>query len=98
MNAFLVSETETLDRAALAGYVPLAQAALRAFGGQPAVISSVGGRVVPLVGEPPRNYVVSQWDSLARAQAWVDSAELKAIAPQREKAYRVIRQFIVEMP
>jgi uncharacterized protein (DUF1330 family) len=97
-KAFLVSETETLDQAALAAYVPLAQAALRACGGRPAVITSVGGRVVGLVGEPPRNYVVSEWDSLARAQAWGDSAELKAIAPQREKAYRVIRQFIVEVP
>lgn len=97
-KAFLVSETETLDQDALAAYVPLAQAALKAFGGRPAVITSVGGRVVALVGEPPRNYVVSEWDSLARAQAWVNSAELAAIAPQREKAYRVIRQFIIEVP
>jgi hypothetical protein len=28
---------------------------------------------------------------------WVNSAELKAIAPQREKACRTIRQFIVEV-
>ena len=96
-KAFLVSETETLDAAALVAYVPLAQSALRAFGGRPAVISSVGGRVVGLVGDPPGNYVVSEWDSLAQAQAWVHSAELKAIAPQREKAYRTMRQFIVEV-
>jgi uncharacterized protein (DUF1330 family) len=95
-KAFLVSETETLDAAALAAYVPLAQSALRAFGGRPAVISSVGGRVIGLVGEPPRNYVVSEWASLAEAETWVNSAELKAIAPQREKAYRTMRQFIIE--
>ena len=96
MKAFLVSETETLDPAALAAYVAPVQAALRAAGGRPAVISSVGGRVVALVGEAPGNYVVSEWDSLAKAQAWLDSAAYKALEPQREKAYRVIRQFIVE--
>jgi uncharacterized protein (DUF1330 family) len=97
MAAFLVSETETLDPAALASYVAPVQAALRAAGGRPAVISSVGGKVVGLVGEQPKNYVVSEWESLAKAQAWLASPEYKALEPQREKAYRVIRQFIVEM-
>jgi uncharacterized protein (DUF1330 family) len=95
-KAFLVSETETLDRARLAAYVPVVQAALKAAGGRPAVISSVGGKIVPVVGEPPGNYVVSEWESLAKAQAWLASAEWKALRPQREKSYRTIRQFIVE--
>ena len=44
------------------------------------------------------NLVVSEWPSLAAAQAWVGSAELAAVEPQRTKAYRIIRQYIVEMP
>lgn len=96
-KAFLVSETETLDPAALAAYVPVVQAALTAAGGRAAVISSVRGKIVPVVGEPPQTYVVSEWESAARAQAWLKSAEWNALRPQREKSYRTIRQFIVEV-
>lgn len=95
-TAFLVTESEILDQAALAAYVPQVQALLRAAGGRPALISSVGGRIVGLMGEAPKTFVVSEWGSLVKAQAWLNSAELKALAPQREKAYRMIRQFIVE--
>jgi uncharacterized protein (DUF1330 family) len=97
-KAFLVTESEILDRAALAAYTPTVRAALVAAGGRPAVINSIGGRIVPLVGEPPRNLVVSEWPSLAAAQAWVTSPELAAVEPQRANAYRVIRQYIVETP
>ncbi|HEY4171058.1 MAG TPA: hypothetical protein VGM96_29970 [Reyranella sp.] len=48
------------------------------------------------VGEPLRNLVVSEGESVAKAQAWIASPELEALEPQRAKAYRVIRQFIVE--
>jgi uncharacterized protein (DUF1330 family) len=97
-KAFLVAESEILDEKALSAYIPPVRAALIAAGGRPAVISSIGGKIIPLVGEPPRNMVVSQWDSLAKAQAWLNSPELKALEPQRAKAYRVIRQFIVVTP
>jgi uncharacterized protein (DUF1330 family) len=65
MKAFLVTESEILDSSALAAYIPRVREALKATGGRPAVISSIGGRVVPLVEEPPRNLVVSEWPSLA---------------------------------
>ena len=95
-KAFLVAESEILDAAALAAYIGPVRKALVAAGGKPAVISSIGGRIIPLVGEPLRNLVVSEWESLAKARAWLASPELKALEPQRAKAYRVIRQFIVE--
>jgi uncharacterized protein (DUF1330 family) len=97
-KAFLVTESEILDTAALAAYTPTVRAVLVAAGGRPAVINSIGGRIVALAGEPPVNLVVSEWPSLAAAQAWVKSAELAAVEPQRAKAYRVIRQYIVETP
>jgi uncharacterized protein (DUF1330 family) len=95
-KAFLVAESEILDRAALAAYIGPVRKALVAAGGKPAVISSIGGRIVPLIGEPLRNMVVSEWESVAKAQAWLASPEFRALEPQRAKAYRVIRQFIVE--
>lgn len=98
MKAFLCTESEILDPAALAAYVPQVRDALVAAGGRPAVISSIGGKVVALVGEAPRNLVVSEWPSLAAAQAWLNSAELAALEPQRTAAYLVLRQYIVEAP
>jgi uncharacterized protein (DUF1330 family) len=60
------------------------------------VISSLGCRIIPLVGQRLRNPVVSEWESVAKAEAWLSSPQLKALEPQRAKAYRLIRQFIVE--
>jgi uncharacterized protein (DUF1330 family) len=51
-----------------------------------------------LVGEPPKRFGVSEWESVEKAQAWYNSAERKALTPQREKAFKVTRQFIVERP
>lgn len=95
-KAFLVAESEILDPAALAAYIGPVRTALVAAGGRPAVVSSIGGRIISLVGEPLRNLVVSEWESVTKVQAWLASPELKALEPQRAKAYRVIRQFIVE--
>jgi uncharacterized protein (DUF1330 family) len=96
-KAYLVTESQILDPAALAAYTPQVQGALRVAGGRPAVISSIGGKIVALEGAAPPNLVVSEWQSLAAAEAWVNSAELKALAPQREKAYRLVRQYIVQV-
>ena len=90
--------SEILDAAALAAYIAPVRNALVAAGGRPAVISSIGGKIVGLVGEAPPNLVVSQWPSFAAAQAWLKSPELAALEPQRAKAYRVVRQYIVETP
>jgi hypothetical protein len=51
--------------------------------------------VINLQGASSAQLVVS-CESLAKAQAWLESSELKALAPQRERAYKVVRQFIVE--
>ena len=95
-KAFLVAESEVLDPAALAQYVGPVREALVAAGGRPAVISSIGGRIIPLIGEPLANLVVSEWGSVAVAQAWLASAALRDLEPLRVKAYRIIRQFIIE--
>jgi uncharacterized protein (DUF1330 family) len=95
-RAFLVTESDVLDEAALSDYTAKVQGALRAAGGRPAVISSIGGKIVAVAGQAPRSLVVSEWQSLAAAEAWLNSPELKALAPQRGKAYRVIRQYIVQ--
>src|SRR5262249_56687637 len=73
-KAYIVTETEVLDAAALAAYVPQAQAAARAAGGRPGIVPA-GGKVVGLIGEPPKRFGVSEWESLEKAQAYYNSPE-----------------------
>jgi uncharacterized membrane protein YgdD (TMEM256/DUF423 family) len=61
-KAYIVTETEVTDAAALAAYVPQAQAAARAAGGRPGIVPA-GGKVVGLIGEPPKRFGVSEWES-----------------------------------
>ena len=96
-KAYIVTETEVIDAAALATYVPQAQAAARAAGGRPGIVPA-GGKIVGLIGEPPKRFGVSEWESLEKAQAYYRSAERKALDSQRDKAQKVTRQFIVEGP
>jgi len=96
-KAYVVTESEVLDAPALAAYVPQAQAAARAAGGRPGVVPA-GGKVVGLIGEPPKRFGVSEWESLEKAQAYYNSPERKALDAQRNKAQKVTRQFIVEAP
>lgn len=95
-KAFLVAESEVLDPEALAQYVGPVREALVAAGGRPAVVSSIGGRIIPLMGEPLTNLVISEWDSVAAVESWLASPALARLEPLRARAYRVIRQFIVE--
>jgi len=96
-KAYIVTETEVIDAAALAAYVPQAQAAARAAGGRPGIVPA-GGKIVGLIGEPPKRFGVSEWESLEKAQAYYNSPERKALDPQRAKGQKVVRQFIVEAP
>ena len=96
-KAYLITESEVLDAAALAAYAPVTIAVQRAAGGRPGIVPA-NGRVIPLVGEAPRRISVSEWDSLEQLQAWYNSPERKALTPQREKAFKTVRQFMVERP
>jgi uncharacterized protein (DUF1330 family) len=79
-----------LDAAALAAYVPQAQAAVR--GGRWSARDRPGER------KPPKRFGVSEWETLEKAQTWYNSAERKALTPQREKAFKITRQYMVEGP
>src|SRR5262249_47892127 len=96
-KAYIVTETEVLDAAALAAYVSQAQAAARTAGGRPGIVPA-GGKVVGLIGEPPKRFSVSEWESLEKAQAYYNSPERKALDAQRNKVQKVTRQFTREPP
>jgi uncharacterized protein (DUF1330 family) len=93
-KAFAITETEVLDAAAQAAYTPLVRAALQAAGARP--VSRPGGRIVAIEGAAPKRVGINEWDSLEQAQAFYNSKAYKDLAPQRDKAVKTIRRFIVE--
>jgi uncharacterized protein (DUF1330 family) len=92
-KAYIVSKSEVLDPAAAAAYSPVIQAAQKAAGGRS---FRTTGKIVANVGSAPQRVGISEWDSLEQAQAWFNSAARKELEPQRAKAIKIIRQYVVE--
>ena len=90
---YSVAEIDITDQAAYATYVPKAQAAIKAAGGK---LLAAGGKNTSIEGEPPKpRVVIQQWDSLAKFQAYRDSAAFKDLIPIRAKVAK-FRTFVVE--
>jgi uncharacterized protein (DUF1330 family) len=95
-KAYSVTEVEVIDVKALASYVPTVVADVAVAGGMP--VNNPGGKTVALVGEAPMRIVINEWSSLDKAQAFYNSRDWKSLAPLRDKAEKIIRQYIVENP
>jgi uncharacterized protein (DUF1330 family) len=94
-KAYTISELESLDPTAQAAFTPLAQAAMKAAGGR--TLNTGGGRIVGIDGPaPPKRVVINEWDSLDQATAYYKSAAWNDLAPQRDKAIKTIRRYVVE--
>jgi uncharacterized protein (DUF1330 family) len=93
-KVYWISETEALDPAAITAYAPLIRPAIDAAGGHR--LNAPGGKAVAFVGEPPKRVAVSEWESLEKVQAFVNSEAFKKLAPQRDKAVKTIRSYAVE--
>ena len=84
-----------LDRAALDTYFPQVRQAAKGLGGNLDFVGP-GENTVAVVGERPKRVGVSEWESMDKAQAWINSPERKALQPPRDKAQKITRQYIVE--
>jgi uncharacterized protein (DUF1330 family) len=93
-KAYTVSEIETLDAAAQAAYVPQILGAIKVAGGHS--FNTAGGKTAAIVGEAPKRVAINEWDSLEQAQAFYNSKAWKDLAPQRDKAQKLIRAYAVE--
>ena len=97
-KALLVTESEVVDRAAVPPYSSVLTPAMQTAGGQWA-----GGgtgpseKITAVVGDPPKRLGVVVFDNADKAQGWLKSSGREAIAPQRNKAIKIIRQYIVEV-
>jgi len=94
-RAYLVTESEVIDRPSVPPYDPALASAIQAAGGQ-----WIGGppteKITAVLGDPPKRFGVTEFESIDKAQAWLKSSGREAIAPKRDKAVKLVRQFIFE--
>jgi uncharacterized protein (DUF1330 family) len=95
LKAYAVSEAEILDPAAQAAYLPAARKVIAEAHGRP--LRTAAGRVVQIEGgQPPKSTAIVEWDSLDDAVAFYKSKAWADLAPQRDKAIKVTRRYVVE--
>ena len=94
-KAYSVSELEILDASAQAAYLAAARKALEAAHGH--ALRTTTGRVVQIDGgAAPKNVALVEWDSLDDAVAFYKSKAWTDLAPQHDKATKVVRRYVVE--
>ncbi len=95
LKAYSVAEIEILDPSAQDTYLPAARKALEAAHGR--ALRTTAGRVVQIHGGPaPKAVAIVEWDSLDDAVAFYKSQAWADLAPQRDKATKLIRRYVVE--
>jgi len=95
LKAYSISESEILDASVQATYLPAARKAIEAAHGRS--LRTAAGRVVQIEGGPPPKAMgIVEWDSVDDAVGFYKSKAWEDLAPQREKAIKVIRRFVVE--
>ena len=84
MPAYVISEVEVRDRAAMEAYRALAAATIAQYGGR----YLVRGGAAELVegGPPPKTMIIVEFPSMARAREWYASAEYAAALKLRQTA------------
>jgi uncharacterized protein (DUF1330 family) len=96
LKAYVVSESDVLDAKALTAYLPAARKAIAEAHGRS--LLTAAGRVVQIEGGSPSGSVgIVEWDSLEDAVAFYKSKAWTDLAPQRDKAVKVVRRFVVEV-
>ena len=95
LKAYSISEQEVFDSAAEAAYVPQARKLIETAHGRS--LRTTNGRVVAIEGVAPKNVGITEWDSLDDAVAFYKSQARADLAPQRDKANKTIRRYVVEV-
>jgi uncharacterized protein (DUF1330 family) len=96
LKAYSVAEIEILDASAQAVYLPAARKAIEAAHGH--ALRTAAGRVVQIEGgSAPKNVGIVEWDSLDEAVAFYKSKAWTDLAPERDKAIKSVRRYVVEV-
>jgi uncharacterized protein (DUF1330 family) len=94
-KAFRIVESQVLDPAALAVYAPLNADALKAVGAR---VIAPAGTPVAFVGDAPTRVGIVEFESIDSYRAYRNSDTFKKLTPQRDKALKIIRSYVVEGP
>ena len=91
---YYVAQIEVTDQAGYQReFVPQSQKQVQAKGGRFLV---QGGKVTPLVGNPPApRIVIQQWDSMETLTSWYNSDEQKKLRDIQAK-FAKVQSFVVE--
>jgi uncharacterized protein (DUF1330 family) len=92
-KAYIVTESQIVDAAAATTYGPRNQAAQKAAGG---TSFRTTGKITAVVGTPPERVGLSEWSNVDAAQSWLASQGRKDLSAERDKAIKIMRQYIVE--
>jgi uncharacterized protein (DUF1330 family) len=96
LKAYTIAENEILNASAQAAYLASARKAVEAAHGRP--LRTTAGRVVQIEGAPaPKSIAIVEWDSLDDAVAFYKSKAWTDLAPERDKAVKVVRRYVVEV-
>ena len=93
-KAYQVTELEILDEGAWKTFAQAVRASQHAASGRN--LRTANGKVVGLVGAAPKNVAITEFDSLDQATAYRNSQGFKDLEPERNKAIKIVRQYMVE--
>jgi uncharacterized protein (DUF1330 family) len=95
LKAYSVSELDVVDVKAQEAYLPGARKAIADAHGRP--LRTASGRVVQIEGAAaPKSAAIVEWDSVDDAVAFYKSKAWTDLEPQRAKAYKLVRRYVVE--
>jgi uncharacterized protein (DUF1330 family) len=97
--AYVIYEHASTNQDAYAKeFTPLAQKSVRDYGGKFLRGGGAlqGAKSLSVSGEPPKNIVLFQFESLDKAQAWGNSSAWKDLAPIGQKYSSYFRVYAVE--
>ena len=94
-KAFRIVESEVLDPAALAVYGPLNATALKAIGAR---VVAPAGQPTSFVGDAPKRVSIVEFESVDSYRAYRTSDAFKKLTPQRDKALKILRSYLIEGP
>jgi uncharacterized protein (DUF1330 family) len=96
MAAYIISEVEILDQAAMERYRALAAPSIAAHGGRYLVRGGAAEAVEG--GPPPKTLIVVEFPSMARAREWYASAEYAEALKERRTALERRLIFVEGVP
>ena len=95
LKAWSVGEIEPVSGATVstAYLMEVREAITKAHG---RALRTANGRVVAIEGTPPKGAAIVEWESVDDAVAFYKSDTWTKLAPEREKAQKTIRRYVVE--